>query len=195
MKTYPLLPEQVQAAGEFHASADLPISRFEQERFDLRASMFSEEHAEEFEAALASKDIKLALDGLCDSLYIAAGSVVEWGDLGDHFLEDELARQLNMCSIATYSFMGIVLNKDMSILKDAFQEVHRSNMSKFWLVSEPEPGLLNPSVLEKYGPGYRIQVTNGRCCYIGDSGKVLKPKGFREPDLQPFVDLFMTQPQ
>jgi len=65
---------------------------------------------------------------------------------------------------------------------DIFEEIHKSNISKFWTREETE-GLAANLTVNKYD-GDRYIVTD-------DSGKVIKPPSFKSPDLDPYLDSYL----
>lgn len=104
------------------------------ERMGLREKLFDEE-LKEYEVAEKNNNKVEMLDAVCDMYYIHIGTLLEQnrGDvekvaLRIFFLEDERTRKI---------FNWEVENGFDKILIQAFEEVHRSNMSKLGLDGKP----------------------------------------------------------
>ena len=127
------------------------------ERMKLRKRLFDEE-LKEYEMAEKNKDKVEMLDAVCDMYYIYIGTLLELhkGNIGDvasriFFLSDEKTGFL---------FKLETKNGFDKILPKAFEEVHRSNMSK---------------------------LENGKAIFRED-GKILKGKNYFRPNLKQFVE-------
>nr|DAI09260.1 MAG TPA: NTP-PPase-like protein [Caudoviricetes sp.]DAN51658.1 MAG TPA: NTP-PPase-like protein [Caudoviricetes sp.] len=104
------------------------------DRMKLREKMFKEEQTE-YEDAEKQNDIVEKLDAVCDMYYIHIGTLLEQnkGDVEKvaskiFFLEDERTKKI---------FKWETQNAFNTILALAFEEVHRSNMSKLGLDGKP----------------------------------------------------------
>ena len=104
------------------------------DRMKLREKMFKEEQTE-YEVAEKQNDIVEKLDAVCDMYYIHIGTLLEQnrGDVEKvaskiFFLEDERTKKI---------FKWETQNAFNTILTSAFEEVHRSNMSKLGLDGKP----------------------------------------------------------
>lgn len=104
------------------------------DRMKLREKMFKEEQTE-YEDAEKQNDIVEKLDAVCDMYYIHIGTLLEQnrGDVEKvaskiFFLEDERTKKI---------FKWETKNGFNTILTSAFEEVHRSNMSKLGLDGKP----------------------------------------------------------
>lgn len=104
------------------------------DRMKLREKMFKEEQTE-YEVAEKQNDIVEKLDAVCDMYYIHIGTLLERnkGDVEKvaskiFFLEDERTKKI---------FKWETQNAFNTILALAFEEVHRSNMSKLGLDGKP----------------------------------------------------------
>lgn len=104
------------------------------DRMKLREKMFKEEQTE-YEVAEKQNDIVEKLDAVCDMYYIHIGTLLEQnkGDVEKvaskiFFLEDERTKKI---------FKWETQNAFNIILTSAFEEVHRSNMSKLDLDGKP----------------------------------------------------------
>ena len=122
------------------------------DRMKLREKMFKEEQTEK------QNDIVEKLDAVCDMYYIHIGTLLEQnkGDVEKvaskiFFLEDERTKKI---------FKWEVENGFDKILSQAFEEVHRSNMSKLGLDGKPI---------------YR------------EDGKIIKGPNFFPPNLKQFL--------
>jgi predicted HAD superfamily Cof-like phosphohydrolase len=184
------------ALREFHTAfmlpLDMPWQQFVDERAAFRYALLEEEFAEWLDATRTSDRVE-QLDALIDVQYIALGTLVECGGMPDmaryhaqpighesltEMVDATRPEQVHALDMATFSanvlrlidrteFMGRNLMFDMEA---AFTEVHRSNMAKLGPDGKP---LLN-------GINCPLDVTK-------PEGKVLKPKDWRPPVLQPFV--------
>ena len=104
------------------------------DRMRLREKMFEEEQTE-YEVAEKQNDIIEKLDAVCDMYYIHIGTLLEQnkGDVEKvaskiFFLEDERTKKI---------FKWETQNAFNTILTSAFEEIHRSNMSKLGLDGKP----------------------------------------------------------
>lgn len=104
------------------------------DRMKLREKMFKEEQTE-YEDAEKQNDIVEKLDAVCDMYYIHIGTLLEQnkGDVEKvaskiFFLEDERTKKI---------FKWETQNAFNTILALAFEEVHKSNMSKLGLDGKP----------------------------------------------------------
>ena len=112
------------------------------ERMKLRNKLFDEELKEFLEA---ETDIE-KLDAICDMYYIAIGTTLELGIYGNQFFVIDYYKQRTW------------FNDEL--IMEAFEEVHRSNMSK----------------LENGKPIFR------------EDGKILKGKNYFGPNLKKFIE-------
>ena len=127
------------------------------ERIKLRKKLFNEEF-KEYNVAEKNKDRVEMLDAICDMYYIYIGTLLELhkGNIGDvasriFFLSDEKT---------DFLFKLETENEFDKILLEAFEEVHRSNMSK---------------------------LENGKAVFRED-GKILKGKNYFRPNLKQFIE-------
>ena len=127
------------------------------ERMELRERLFDEE-LKEYNVAEKSNDKVEMLDAVCDMYYIHIGTLLERykGDvekvaLRIFFLEDEKT---------DYLFKLEVKNGFDTVLPEAFEKVHRSNMSK---------------------------LENGKAIFRED-GKIIKGKNYFRPNLKQFIE-------
>lgn len=111
-------------------------------RMKLRNKLFDEELKEFLEAETDAEK----LDAICDMYYIAIGTTLELGVYGNQFFVIDYYKQRTWFN-------------DELIMK-AFEEVHRSNMSK---------------------------LENGKAIFRED-GKILKGKNYFRPNLKQFVE-------
>ena len=126
------------------------------ERMKLRERLFDEE-LKEYKMA-EKKDKVEMLDAVCDMCYILIGTLLEMhkGDVDTvtdviYFGEDDKSK---------FIFEKVFKNEFNDIFVEAFEEVHRSNMSK----------------LENGKPIFR------------EDGKILKGKNYFRPNLKQFVE-------
>jgi hypothetical protein len=111
------------------------------ERIKLRNRLFDEELKEFLEA----KTNVEKLDAICDMYYIAIGTTLELGAYGNQFFVIDYYKQRTW------------FNDELII--EAFEEVHRSNMSK---------------------------LENGKAIFRED-GKILKGENYFRPNLKQFI--------
>nr|DAY25810.1 MAG TPA: NTP-PPase-like protein [Caudoviricetes sp.] len=129
------------------------------DRIKLREKMFKEEQTE-YEDAEKQNDIVEKLDAVCDMYYIHIGTLLEQnkGDVEKvaskiFYLEDERTKKI---------FKWEAENGFNKILFQAFEEVHKSNMSKLGLDGKPI---------------YR------------EDGKITKGPNFFPPNLKQFLEV------
>ena len=111
-------------------------------RMKLRNKLFDEELKEFLEA---ETDVG-KLDAICDMYYIAIGTTLELGIYGNQFFVIDYYKQRTW------------FNDEL--IMEAFEEVHRSNMSK---------------------------LENGKAIFRED-GKILKGKNYFRPNLKKFIE-------
>ena len=127
------------------------------ERMELRKKLFDEEF-KEYEVAEKNNDKVEMLDAVCDMYYIHIGTLLEQykGDI-----EKVASRIFFLADGKTdYLFKLEVKNGFDTVLPEAFEKVHRSNMSK---------------------------LENGKAIFRED-GKILKGKNYFRPNLKQFVE-------
>ena len=126
------------------------------ERMELRERLFDEE-LKEYNVAEKSNDKVEMLDAVCDMYYIHIGTLLEQykGDI-----EKVASRIFFLADGKTdYLFKLEVKNGFDTVLPEAFEEVHRSNMSK---------------------------LENGKAIFRED-GKILKGANYFRPKLKQFI--------
>ena len=128
-----------------------------EERTELRKKLFDEE-LKEYEVAEKNKDRVEMLDAVCDMCYILIGTLLEKckGDVEAvvnviYFGRDDKSK---------FIFEKVFKNEFNDIFVKAFEEVHRSNMSK---------------------------LENGKAIFRED-GKILKGKNYFRPNLKQFIE-------
>ena len=127
------------------------------ERMELRERLFDEE-LKEYNDAEKNNDKVEMLDAVCDMCYILIGTLLEMhkGNVDTvtdviYFEEDDKSK---------FIFEKVFKNEFNDIFVKAFEEVHRSNMSK---------------------------LQDGKAIFRAD-GKILKGADYFRPNLKPFVD-------
>ena len=127
------------------------------ERMKLREKLFEEE-LKEYDDAEKNKDKVEMLDAVCDMCYILIGTLLEMnkGDVDPvtdviYFGEDDKSK---------FIFEKVFKNEFNDIFVKAFEEVHRSNMSK---------------------------LENGKAVFRKD-GKILKGANYFRPNLKQFIE-------
>ena len=127
------------------------------ERMELRERLFDEE-LKEYNVAEKSNDKVEMLDAVCDMYYIHIGTLLERykGDV-----EKVALRIFFLADGKTdYLFKLEVKNGFDTVLPEAFEKVHRSNMSK---------------------------LENGKAIFRED-GKIIKGKNYFRPNLKQFIE-------
>ena len=127
------------------------------ERMELREKLFDEE-LKEYNVAKKSNDKVEMLDAVCDMYYIHIGTLLEQykGDI-----EKVASRIFFLADGKTdYLFKLEVKNGFDTVLPEAFEKVHRSNMSK---------------------------LENGKAIFRED-GKIIKGKNYFRPNLKQFIE-------
>ena len=127
------------------------------ERMVLRNKLWNEE-CEELVEAIEKKDKVKILDAIVDMMYVRIGTLLEH-HRGAYFMA---GNDMELINCSKYFTKHIDIN--LKLLEDAFDEVHRSNMSKLDENGEPifredgkvmkgsnyfKPNL--KTILEKYG--------------------------------------------
>ena len=127
------------------------------ERMKLREKLFEEE-LKEYEVAEKNNNKVEMLDAVCDMCYILIGTLLEMhkGDVDTvtdviYFGEDDKSK---------FIFEKVFKNEFNDIFVKAFEEVHRSNMSK---------------------------LENGKAVFRKD-GKILKGANYFRPNLKQFIE-------
>lgn len=127
------------------------------ERMELRERLFDEE-LKEYKMAEKNKDKVEMLDAVCDMCYILIGTLLEMhkGDVDTvtdviYFGEDDKSK---------FIFEKVFKNEFNDIFVKAFEEVHKSNMSK---------------------------LENGKAIFRED-GKILKGENYFRPNLKQFIE-------
>ena len=127
------------------------------ERMKLRKRLFDEE-LKEYEMVEKNKDRAEMLDAVCDMCYILIGTLLEK-------YKGDVEAVVNViyfgCDAKSeFIFEKVFKNEFNDIFVKAFEEVHRSNMSK---------------------------LENGKAIFRED-GKILKGKNYFRPNLKQFVE-------
>ena len=127
------------------------------ERMKLREKLFEEE-LKEYEVAEKNNNKVEMLDAVCDMYYILIGTLLEIhkGNVDTvtdviYFGEDDKSK---------FIFEKVFKNEFNDIFVKAFEEVHRSNMSK---------------------------LENGKAVFRED-GKIMKGKNYFKPNLKQFIE-------
>ena len=128
-----------------------------EERTELRKKLFDEE-LKEYEVAEKNKDRAEMLDAVCDMCYILIGTLLEK-------CKGDVEAAVNVIYFgcddkSKFIFEKVFKNEFNDIFVRAFEEVHRSNMSK---------------------------LENGKAIFRED-GKILKGKNYFPPNLKQFVE-------
>lgn len=128
-----------------------------EERMELRERLFDEE-LKEYNDAEKNNDKVEMLDAVCDMCYILVGTLLEMhkGNVDEvtdviYFEESDKSK---------FIFEKVFENEFDDIFVKAFEEVHRSNMSK---------------------------LQDGKAIFRAD-GKILKGADYFRPNLKPFID-------
>lgn len=127
------------------------------ERMELRKKLFDEEF-EEYEVAEKNKDKAEMLDAVCDMCYILIGTLLEK-------FKGDVEAVVNVIYFgcddkSKFIFEKVFKNEFNDIFVKAFEEVHKSNMSK---------------------------LENGKAIFRED-GKILKGKNYFRPNLKKFIE-------
>ena len=128
-----------------------------EERKKLREKLFDEE-LKEYEVAEKNKDRAEMLDAVCDMCYILIGTLLEK-------CKGDVEAVVNVIYFgcedkSKFIFEKVFKNEFNDIFVKAFEEVHKSNMSK---------------------------LENGKAIFRED-GKILKGKNYFRPNLKQFVE-------
>lgn len=125
------------------------------ERIELRKKLFEEE-LKEYEVAEKNKDKAEMLDAVCDMCYILIGTLLEQNKGDIEAVADVI--YFGCDNKSKFVFEKVFKNEFNDIFVKAFEEVHRSNMSK---------------------------LENGKAIFRED-GKILKGKNYFGPNLKQF---------
>jgi hypothetical protein len=160
-----------------------------QERFDKDSKpdeysrwKILESEIEETEKAFREKNTIEILDGFCDQMYVIGGSV-------DKF------KYNNIIANKYFYLLDVVINKSLEYFSlecifDAFNDIHKSNMSKvhlsFFHVQE---------TFERYHldvKDWRIKQISETEILVYDNSinKLLKPSNYKKANLKPILDKY-----
>ena len=128
-----------------------------EERMELRERLFDEE-LKEYNDAEKNNDKVEMLDAVCDMCYILIGTLLEIHKGNVDAVTDVIYFEENDKS--KFIFEKVFKNEFNDIFVKAFEEVHRSNMSK---------------------------LENGKAIFRED-GKILKGENYFRPNLKQFVE-------
>ena len=128
-----------------------------EERMELRKKLFDEE-LKEYEVAEKSNDKMEMLDAVCDMCYILIGTLLETCKGDNEAVANMIYFGCDDKSELIYK--KVFKNEFNDIFVKAFEEVHRSNMSK---------------------------LENGKAIFRED-GKILKGKNYFRPNLKQFIE-------
>lgn len=130
------------------------------ERMNKRLDWFKEE-TEELIEAKEKKDKVQILDAIVDMMYIRIGTLLEHhkGVVTMTNFKVEIDTEIKNCINYFYNHFGY----NPKLLKDAFEEIHRSNLSKLDENGEP---------------------------IFREDGKVMKSELFVEPDLKTILEKY-----
>lgn len=158
---YKKMIEQVREFYEaFKQEEFLEGYRITPERINKRLDWFKEETEELLEAKEKKDKIKI-LDAILDMVYIRIGTLLE-SNAG----EVESVRKAMLCDAESHcctSYFFDYFDEDWMLFTEAFDEVHRSNMSK---------------LDENGNPIFR------------EDGKIMKSHLFSEPDLKSILEKY-----
>ena len=163
----------------------------------MRARLIIEEEKEYDEAV----DHVGKLDALCDLLYVSLGaawvtntSVLEFAVPGPEKksikdcvsdVVDELQAPIPCQKVMPFAISALnkailsyAIQEDYDF-QEAFAEVHRSNMTKLWSPGQQIPAASSHFITEHSSKGWMIVKRA--------DGKILKPPGWKAPNLTPFV--------
>lgn len=127
------------------------------ERIELRKKLFDEE-LKEYEVAEKNKDKVEMLDAVCDMCYILIGTLLEIHKGNVDTVTDVI--YFGCDDKSKFIFEKVFKNEFNDIFVKAFEEVHKSNMSK---------------------------LENGKAIFRED-GKILKGKNYFRPNLKQFIE-------
>jgi hypothetical protein len=163
---------------------------------ELRISLIEEEE-KEYLAGIAANNRLEMLDGVCDLIYVIAGTAVVCGIKPEPFTATEpsnlytLERSIDAlinelgtvvpCSkrVTRYSNDALQACDGRGIehgfkLRDAFDVVHANNMDKLWTEPPSDQSLI-------------VHPVRGKYLVKNKTGKVIKPPNHRKPDLFMFI--------
>lgn len=176
---YDFCKSAIEAVSEFHDSFGVESGQCGRVAIDRRIALFNEEHNETLQA-IKRNDITEFLDGICDMLYIASGSVHALCPVcftNMVLLAPKEVPHLPNAAIQ-YCLDRAKTEADhtaiIDIIAQAFNEVHRSNMSKLW--SEHELALMPKNC-------HATQVGNDKFSVRNENSKICKPPSYSKPDL------------
>ncbi len=186
------------AVKQFMTTFDQRMYRFTSDVpetvLDLRASLIEEELLEYEEALRINNRLEL-LDGLCDLVYVVAGTIAACGltvvpftntkDNKEYSVEPYVSNVVEECQkpVPCHKRMYRVANECLGRLEtigtkmrlaEAFNEVHRNNMEKLWK--------------EKPSDANLIAIAKGNKWYVRNKqGKIVKPVNHPRPNLAKFL--------
>lgn len=193
----PMLLDCLRMVREFHIAFDHPVHdtpNFSDEKLnELRIDLLLEE-VKELNDALDADNRVDTLDALCDIQYVLSGAALAWGipdyvhcnwnfvsGLGFHVqtLIDSKSLTLDTANLQRALLAEVRENHFEFVFWKAFEECHRSNMSKLWTWEE-SCNLCQSRRTEK-GSGYK------RFVVTRNDGKILKSPSYSPANFAQFI--------
>lgn len=152
--------DYIKMVEEFHKTFNAPVLETPQipskERCDLRISLMQEE-LDEIKEAIENNDFVEISDGLCDLMYVLAGSILEFG-LKDKFNELFNEVQRSNMSKACVSQQEALATLSHYKQKDGTEGFYKEENGK-WLVYRKDDNKVLKSI--NYSPASLQDIING----------------------------------
>jgi hypothetical protein len=193
----------MELVSEFHITFDHPSHTEpyldDEELNQLRIDLLMEEIREYLDAKHVGNRVEM-LDGLCDMQYVLSGAALAWGlqgyingsNVGYRNIEDELVEltEMKTPSLSLLKMQLGLMNEVLGwgftdVFRDAFTEVHRSNMSKMWT----DQDVIDGREIALKSIVYPVAERDGRKWVVKrKDGKILKPKSYSPANLIQFLN-------
>ena len=178
--------------AEFYFTMAIPLEQ--SSRKYLRMALFEEEY-QEFHTAFQHSDKVEQVDAICDMLYILHGTLLEFGSvtcLYDTKYDKEISNDIDRFITCLRLFSTGNINEE-PLIRQAFSEVHRSNMSKFFVEGRDEFTVSSLYDEASNNNWCFRNPTKGVWYFEDSSGKLRKPNKYSPPDIKSIVESFNTK--
>jgi predicted HAD superfamily Cof-like phosphohydrolase len=181
--------EEFEMVSQFQKTFD-PIVDASGKTIKFRISLITEEGVDEYSEAYIHQNRVKLVDSVCDTLYVILGAYIKVGipfelseDKSNEELYNEFKHTLEYYLQKIYArieFFGVYK------WRDAFKEVHRSNMSKGCNTEREALDTINSYLVK--GITTHHELINGTyVIYRAEDKKVMKSINYSPAELAPFI--------